>query len=523
MDTDVVVVGCGPVGALTANLLGIRGVRTVVVERSTAPHGQPRAFSCDDEALRIYQQAGLRDEVAADMYPPPLVEYVSGDGRPFATIALDEVDFGLGSEPLHFFDQPRLEASLRGGLERFEHVSLRTGVELTGLDQDADGVTVFLRALDNGAVSSLRARYVLGCDGARSATRAAVGIALSGTSYAEPWLAISGDVEPGGVRQPTTRFVCDWRRPAFVSPGAFGTHRLEFMLRATETPEEMTRPETVARLAAPYVDPDRFTVTRAVVYTFHHLAARQWRAGRVFLLGDAAHQMPPFLGQGLCSGLRDAANLSWKLAMALDGTAGDDLLDTYEAERRPHTAQMAATSVRLGRVFLVRNRVLAFLRDTTLRAVQAVPRVRRLIRHFEFKPAPILDKGALAGGTRRGPIGTMFPQPLVLPAGATDPVRLDDVLGTGFAVIGPSVTATTRRPGPPATLIRVLPPGTTPAAAEAPAVSDGPAATDGPAAAEGALTVVDVDGVLTAWFAKHRAEVAVLRPDRFVYATTLTA
>ncbi|MGI5176326.1 bifunctional 3-(3-hydroxy-phenyl)propionate/3-hydroxycinnamic acid hydroxylase [Dactylosporangium sp. CA-152071] len=523
MDTDVVVVGCGPVGALTANLLGVRGVRTVVVERSTAPHGQPRAFSCDDEALRIYQQAGLRDEVAADMYPPPLVEYVSGDGRPFATIALDEVDFGLGSEPLHFFDQPRLEASLRGGLERFEHVSLRTGVELTGLDQDADGVTVFLRALDNGAVSSLRARYVLGCDGARSATRAAVGIALSGTSYAEPWLAISGDVEPGGVRQPTTRFVCDWRRPAFISPGAFGTHRLEFMLRATETPAEMTRPETVARLAAPYVDPDRFTVTRAVVYTFHHLAARQWRVGRVFLLGDAAHQMPPFLGQGLCSGLRDAANLSWKLAMALDGTAGDDLLDTYEAERRPHTAAMAAMSVRLGRVFLVRNRVLAFLRDTTLRAVQAVPRVRRLIRHFEFKPAPILDKGALAGGTRRGPIGTMFPQPLVLPAGATAPVRLDDVLGTGFAVIGPSVTATTRRPGPPATLIRVLPPGTTPAAAEAPAASDSPAAAEGPATAEDALTVVDVDGVLTAWFAKHRAEVAVLRPDRFVYATTLTA
>lgn len=503
MDTDVVVVGCGPVGALTANLLGVRGVRTLVVERGTAPHGQPRAFSCDDEALRVYQQAGLRDEVAADMYPPPVVEYVSGNGRPFATIALDEIDFGLGSEPLHFFDQPWLEASLRGGLDRFPHVELRTGVEMIGLDQDADGVTVRLR--DAQGESTVRARYVLGCDGARSATRAAAGIELSGTSYAEPWLAISGDVEPGGVRQPRTRFVCDWRRPAFVSPGAFGTHRLEFMLRASESPEEMTRPETLDRLVAPYVDPARFTVTRAVVYTFHHLVAKRWRAGRVLLLGDAAHQMPPFLGQGLCSGLRDAANLTWKLAMVIDGTAGDDLLDSYETERRPHTEEMAVTSVRLGRVFLVRNRVAAFLRDTTLRAVQTVPRVRRFVRHFEFKPAPVLRKGMLAGGTRGGAVGTMFPQPRVSVAGEAATVRLDDVLGSGFAVLGPSVSAATVWTGPPAVLIRVLPKGSV------------------AAAGSGVREVVDVDGVLTAWFAKHRAEVAVLRPDRFVYAAALDA
>ncbi|MEV0136038.1 bifunctional 3-(3-hydroxy-phenyl)propionate/3-hydroxycinnamic acid hydroxylase [Dactylosporangium sp. NPDC050688] len=507
MDTDVVVVGCGPVGALTANLLGVRGVRTVVVERSTAPHGQPRAFSCDDEALRVYQQAGLRDTVAADMYPPPVVEYVSGNGRPFATIALDEIDFGLGSEPLHFFDQPWLEASLRGGLDRFAHVELRTGVEMTGLEQDADGVTVRLRDTGTGEDSTVRARYVLGCDGARSATRAAAGIELSGTSYAEPWLAISGDVQPGGVRQPRTRFVCDWRRPAFVSPGAFGTHRLEFMLRADESPEEMTKPETLARLAAPYVDPARFTVTRAVVYTFHHLVATRWRAGRVFLLGDAAHQMPPFLGQGLCSGLRDAANLTWKLAMVLEGAAGDELLDSYETERRPHTEEMAVTSVRLGRIFLVRNRLAAFLRDTTLRAVQAVPRVRRFVRHFEFKPAPVMRKGVLAGGVRRGAVGTMFPQPKVATAGDAPPGRLDDVLGAGFAVLGPAVTTATATAwtGPPATFLRVLPPGSR-------------VGTDsGP----GVVEVVDVEGILTAWFARHRAEVAVLRPDRFVYATAL--
>ncbi|WP_432991748.1 bifunctional 3-(3-hydroxy-phenyl)propionate/3-hydroxycinnamic acid hydroxylase [Dactylosporangium sp. CA-233914] len=499
MDYDVVVVGCGPVGALTANLLGTRGVRTLVVERSTEPHRQPRAFSCDDEALRVYQQAGLRDEVAADMYAPPVVDYVGGDGRPFATIALDEIDFGLGAAPLHFFDQPRLEATLRAGFARFPHVTLRTGVELTGLTEDGDGVTVALRDVTTGESGPVRARYVLGCDGARSATRTAAGIRLAGTSYEEPWLAVSGDVAAGGVRLPRTRFVCDWRRPAFVSPGAFGTYRLEFMLRDGETPPEMTRPETIARLVAPYVDPDRFTVTRAVVYTFHHLLAERWRHGRVFLLGDAAHQMPPFLGQGLCSGLRDAANLAWKLALVLEGAADPDLLDTYEAERRPHAEQMAVTSVRLGKVFLVRNRYAAAARDAVLRAVQTLPRVRRFVRHFEFKPAP-----ALAGGVARGPIGTMFPQPKVTTPGSAILRRLDDVLGPAFTVIGPAVDERTVADwaGPAATFVRVLPAGS---------------AGSPPAPAHDVINVVDAGGALGDWFDRHGVGLAVLRPDRFVH------
>ncbi|CCH32167.1 bifunctional 3-(3-hydroxy-phenyl)propionate/3-hydroxycinnamic acid hydroxylase [Actinosynnema sp. NPDC047251] len=484
---DAIVVGCGPVGALTANLLGARGVRTLVVERSTGPHGQPRAFSCDDEALRIYQQAGLRREVERDTHPPRRAEYVNARGRVFAEIALDEIDFGLGARPLHFFDQPTLEAALRRGLDRFPHVTLRTGTGLTGLTRHEDHVTV---TLDGG--EEVDARYVLGADGARSATRAAAGITLAGTSHPEPWLAVSGVVEPGATRVGTTRFVCDWRRPAFVSPGALGTHRMEFMLLDGEDPEAMTDPATVRRLITPYVDPDRFTTTRAVVYTFHHLIADRWRDGRVLLLGDAAHQMPPFLGQGLCSGLRDAANLTWRLAQVLRGDADEALLDGYEAERRPHTEEMALTSVRLGRVFLVRNRFGAAVRDAVLRAVQTVPRVRRAIRHFEFKPRP-----ALPG--RRGPVGSMFPQPDVAVGGTRVP--LDDVLGAEFAVVGPGVDTATAIGwrGPVARFVRVVPPGT-----EAPA---------------DITTVEDVDGALTAWFAEHGTDVVVLRPDRFVHAT----
>jgi len=175
-EVDVAVIGCGPVGALTANLLGARGVRTLVVERSATAHGQPRAFSCDDEAMRIYQQAGLLDEIRDATVAPPLVEYVNGAGRVFARMALSETDFGYGHAPLRFFDQPRLEHTLRTGLDRFPHVQLSLGTEMAGLTQDEDGVTVLLSDVATGQRRTVRARYVLGCDGARSATRAAVRI-----------------------------------------------------------------------------------------------------------------------------------------------------------------------------------------------------------------------------------------------------------------------------------------------------------------------------------------------------------
>ncbi|GAB3136403.1 bifunctional 3-(3-hydroxy-phenyl)propionate/3-hydroxycinnamic acid hydroxylase [Micromonospora sonneratiae] len=509
-EVDVVIVGCGPVGALTANLLSARGVRTLVVERSGAPHGQPRAFSCDDEALRIYQQAGLLDQVSGDMHQPSRADYLNRAGRIFATIALSEVDFGFGHAALNFFDQPLLEQTLRAGLDRFDHVDLALGTELVTLQQDDDWVHLVLRDMATEQFRPVRARYVLGCDGARSTTRSAVRIPLVGASYAEPWLAVSGDVAPDAVRLGHTTFVCDWQRPAFVSPGARGSYRMEFMLRPGETEADMRRPETLARLIEPYVDPAGFNITRAVVYTFHHLVAREWRRGRVFLLGDAAHQMPPFLGQGLCSGLRDAANLSWKLAMVLSGAADPALLDTYETERRPHTVAMARTSVRMGRVFLARSRTTAWLRDTALRGVQVVPRVRRFVRHFEFKPVPAYQRGLLAGGRRDGAVGTMFPQPRVGIPGSAGPQLLDGVLGSGFAVLGPGVPSggpdDPRWRGLPVRFVAVHPAGTPLADLPTPGESDR------------RVDVVDVDGAIGGWLRGHRADLVILRPDRFVFA-----
>jgi len=509
IDVEVAIVGLGPVGGVTANLLGSHGVRTGVFEREVTAHGQPRAFSCDDEALRIYQRIGLADRILADMRTCTEVCFVGLDGRPFAEIKLADVDFGLGYRPLNFFHQPILEKALRDGLERYPHVQTRLGMELTHLSQKADHVLLTFQDANSRETHEVRARYVLGCDGARSKVRSLSEIPMQGHEYKEPWLAVSIEVPPEAFRIESSKFYffCDPRRPHIAAQGALDIFRLEFMLLEGETPEEMESPEKVKQLIAPYVDPERVTIARSTVYTFRNSHAAQWKKDRVFLLGDAAHLIPPFMGQGLCSGLRDAANLTWKLAMALRDEASPHVLDTYETERRSHLEEIADVNLKLGHVFLARKPWVAHLRDATLRTVLRVPRARRFVQDFEFKPVPLYEKGLMEGTvhTRLGQ-GEMFPQPRVRTENGDR--LLDEVLGSGFSVVGVG------RDGPISPgvwpkvagrfgtrFIRVLPQGSTLRPNESPATD-----------------VVDLEGHLTAWFTKRNVETALLRPDRFVFA-----
>jgi 3-(3-hydroxy-phenyl)propionate hydroxylase len=502
IDTDVVVVGCGPVGAVAANLLGLQGVRVMVVERERAGHGQPRAFSCDDEALRVYQAAGLVERVRAHMARAGVVHYTGVDGRKFAEIAIGGLDFGNGFPPLNYFYQPTLEAELRRGLERFADVELHLGREVTALAQDAAGVTLEVAEVGGGERRRVRASFVLGCDGARSTVRRLAGIGLTGDSYPDRWLAVSGlPQDDSALRIRETTFVCDPHRPTFVAEGAQHDFRMEMMVNPGETDAQMEDPATVARLISPYVDPARFRITRSVVYAFHNMVAERWRDGRVFLLGDAAHQMPPMMGQGLVSGLRDAANLTWRLALVLRGAAGDSLLDSYETERRPHVKAMADASVGMSKVFLARKRWTAALRDRLFMAVQAVPRIRHAIRNMEFKPAAVYPAGAFIHGgrrTRRDAQGTMFPQyPVSTPRGT---VLSDEVLGDGFALVVHGADAGVARNDAwdrlGTRVVTLLPTGSPPR--------------------EGAM--VDETGRIGAWFAVRGVQYALVRPDRFVFA-----
>jgi 3-(3-hydroxy-phenyl)propionate hydroxylase len=501
IDTDVAIVGCGPVGAVAANLLGLQGLRVLILERERIGHAQPRAFSCDDEALRVYQAAGLVDEVRAHMARASVVHYTGVGGRKFAEIDIAGLDFGNGFPPLNFFYQPTLEAELRRGLDRFDNVELHVGREVTALTHHVDGVTLDVREVGGEERWTVRAKYVLGCDGARSTVRRLAGIGLTGDSYPDRWLAVSGQPEDvGAMRIRDATFVCDPDRPTFVAEGAENDFRVEMMVNPGETDAQLEEPENVARLISRYVGPARFRITRSVVYAFHNMEAERWRDGRVFLLGDAAHQMPPMMGQGLVSGLRDAANLTWKLALVLRGAAGDALLDSYETERRPHVKAMADASVGMSKVFLARKRWTAALRDRLFTAIQTIPRIRRAIRNMEFKPAAVYPRGAFIHGGRKGKKdaqGTMFPQYPVSTPGGT--VLSDEVLGGCFALVvsgdeGSVSSDAWDRLG--VRIIHLLPAGSAPR--------------------EGAM--VDETGKIGAWFAARGVRCALVRPDRFVFA-----
>ena len=502
-ETDVLIVGCGPVGALTANFLGLYGVRTLLVERMPTPHGLPRAITCDDEALRIYQAAGLAEPMDAHMYTVPEVQMTGANGELFARVVIQGLDFGNGFPALRFFSQPYVEDVLRQGLSRFPHVELRFGQSVEAYSQDAHGISATVRDARDGSEHTVRARYLLACDGGRSTLRRLAGIEMVGSTYDEQMLAISLLLpEPP---PPICRMVCDPHRHIFVARCSGNEMRVDCTIRQDEKAEDLLRPERIREFIAPFVDPDRATVLRAAAYVFNSRMASRWRDGRLFLLGDAAHLMPPVLGQGLCSGLRDAHNLSWKLASVLHGHADERILETYEQERRPHVEAMLDTSDQMGRVVLTGSRPMALLRDSVFRALDRIPRAQRFIRNFEFKPRPLISRGFMLGGSRahrRAPEGTYFPQPRVGAPGG-EVVRLDELLGPGFAVlVHPEARETVRRGAQVladslgARCLRIIPP------------RSGQAQSG---------EVVDTEGKLDAWFNEHRVEIAVLRPDRYLY------
>jgi 3-(3-hydroxy-phenyl)propionate hydroxylase len=501
-ETDVLIAGCGPVGALTANFLGLYGVRTLVLERDLTPHGQPRAITCDDEAMRIYQAVGLAEVLDAHMYDCPELEFVGSTGELFARVVAQGLDFGFGFPALRFFSQPYVEQVLRQGLSRFPHVDLRPGHRVESFTQDAEHISVSVRD-SQGAERTVRARYLLACDGGRSTVRQLAGIDMVGSTEEEGTLVISLLLHD--TPRPLSRMICDPHRHVFVTRCAGNELRIECRIRPEEKHEDLLRPERLREFIAPHVDPEHATLLGASAYVTNSRVASRWREGRMFLLGDAAHLLPPFLGQGLGSGLRDAANLSWKLAAVLQGHADAPLLDSYEQERRPQVQAMIETSMNLVRVMLTGSRPVAFLRDNLLKALHRIPRAQRFIRDFEFKPQPLITRGFMLGGARshrQAPEGSYFPQPRVgVPGGGL--LRLDELLGPGFSVVvHPDTPEASRRAVQAladsigARCVRIIPPRS--------------------GVAEPG-EVVDVEGKLDAWFREHKVDIAVVRPDRYLF------
>lgn len=506
-DVDVVIVGAGPSGLMTANLLGMYGLRVAVFEAGPALIDFPRGVGMDDESLRTFQTAGLVDEVLPHTIPHQLLVFVDEKQRDLARMAPPTSEFGWPRR--NGFVQPLADEVLLEGLKRFDTVKVHWSSTVAGFTQDADGVTVKVSRPDGDI--EVRGSYLVGADGGRSAVRKALGLSFDGSSSSEDWLVI--DIRNDPLGRPGAYVCADRHRPYVSISIPHGIRRFEFMLKPGETEELAMSDEFVAALIAPLI-PSSATVEiiRRRVYTHHSRVAKRFRSGRVFLAGDAAHVMPVWQGQGYNSGIRDAFNLSWKLAMVATGRAGDRLLDSYESERRDHVRAMIQLSTMVGRMVSITNRFVARARDLFFRGIGAVPRVKRYIVTMGFKPMPTMTDGAL---TRTGsesepsPVGRLFIQPTVT-SRQDSSIRLDDALGPWLSLI--VWNNDPRAILDPDAQLRL-------AAAGVKLVAVRPATQlrwDQGEPDESVLVVGDVDGSLKRWFDARPESVVLVRPDRIV-------
>lgn len=430
MTTDVLIVGLGPVGAALAHLLGTYGVNVVAIDQTTEIFPKPRAIALDHEALRILQMVGVKEGEISTIGIPQVQYHSPMFGR-FARVNSAVVVDGHPS--LVTFYQPELEAVLRSKLAQSPTVLTRLGVRLDSFTDNDSQVVANLVDME-GRRTTVRARFMVGADGANSIVRRALGLEFPGASFQQDWLIVDARRVPNPVDH--CEFICDPRRPTPHMPAPGDRQRWEFMLMPGETRELMETPENVYKLLAPWCDGSRIDIERTAVYRFHARQARAFSKGNCFLVGDAAHITPPFAGQGLVAGLRDVANLAWKLAAVVQHHAHPVVLASYDEERRPHARKIINLARFLGSVVMPRNRMMAFLMHGALRLAQLLPGGRALFEDMKIKPPNIFDRGLFVREWKdRLQAGASFPQAWVRPPSGT-PMLSDDALGAGWSLVG---------------------------------------------------------------------------------------
>lgn len=501
----VVIAGGGPVGLTAANLLATAGIDVVVLERNAGTSDEAKAISMDAESLRVLHGLGFGERLGRVLAPGTGVRFHDRHGRR-AFQARGRAPYIYGYAVKSQFSQPQLERLLLDRLQEHPHAQVLFSTELTDYRNVADGVDLTVRRVGDDAVETLHADYLLGCDGGRSTVRKLAGIPMTGRGFDDVWLVVD-TIDDQHDDRCSLHFGTP-ARPHVIVPGGDGRCRYEFLLRAGEGAAREQPPfELIQRLLAPYRSITPAQVERSVNYTFSGLVADRWRDRRVFLLGDAAHMMPPFAGQGLNSGIRDAANLCWKLAMIESGQASNTLLDSYEAERKPHTEATVTASVRQGRIVMTTNPILAAVRDLAVSVMLRIPRWRRYLIHLEYLPKPHFQTGVVVrdGSPTDALVGSPIDQPHILYAGGATG-RLDEVLGSGFTLLGIDVTAQDWQ-----TVATAF--GTLPTRHVDIVLSD-----RRPRSGTDPLAVGDADGELERLLDVASGKFVLLRPDRYVAA-----
>ncbi|WP_109808978.1 bifunctional 3-(3-hydroxy-phenyl)propionate/3-hydroxycinnamic acid hydroxylase [Sphingosinithalassobacter portus] len=468
---DIVVAGLGPVGAVLACLLGQQGLNVIALERSHEVYPLPRAAHFDHEIMRVFQSIGIADEVLKHAEPAGPYEFRNAKGELLMDAQLGERGVS-GWAASYMFNQPGVERALRARLAAMANVSVRLGQAFTGFAEAGDHVDVTATGED-GSRTVIEARYLVGCDGARSAVRDAMGVGLDDYQFDEPWLVVDTiPDDPESVPRVNLQ-ICDPARPTTCVRMGPGRHRWEFMLLPGEDPDRALDPDFVETLLEPWNA--RVEIERRAVYRFHGLVAKQWRDGRLLLAGDAAHQTPPFAGQGMCSGIRDAVNLAWKLGEIFRNGAEDALLETYQAEREPCTRSYIELAIHMGRLVCSLDPEVAAQRDAAMLAAAAAGTEIPLPQPC----GPGREHGVFVPGDSAA--GTIFPQFV-----AGDSVRLDDAIGPGTWLIDRKGGADT--PG-----LRHL------------ATSD--------------RELAPFREAIEAWLDEQEAQAVLVRPDRYVFGT----
>jgi len=418
-DIDVAIIGCGPVGALLANLLGLQGVKTLVVDREAAIYNLPRAVHFDDEVMRLLQTVGLAEAMLPLVHVSPGMKFVSDNGRLLLDWPRPQERGPQGWHASYRFHQPELERVLRDGLSRFPSVSLRYRTEVFAIDEEPDAVVVRYEDLATGGLATRRARYVVGCDGARSLVRRLIGAPMEDLGFHEVWLVVDAILKrPRPDLGDWSVQYCNRQRPATYVRGTGDRRRWEIAVLPGEDGAAISQTEKVFELLKPWVGPEDVELERSAVYSFHSAIATRWRKGRLMIAGDSAHLTPPFLGQGMCAGMRDAGNLAWKLGRVLRGRNDEGLLDTYQAERAPHVREYIELAVRLGG--LINTKAMeAAVPGAVIEGGEAA-------RMSSIKPK--LGPGLAAGWN--GPARQIAPQPRL-----ANGARLDDRVGYRFAAL----------------------------------------------------------------------------------------
>jgi 2-polyprenyl-6-methoxyphenol hydroxylase-like FAD-dependent oxidoreductase len=499
LDADVAIVGYGPVGQTLAALLGRAGHRVLVFERFQEIYRLPRAVHLDHEIMRLLQSLGLADVLAEEMVPVPEYQWFGADGELLLRFDVNGVAKSAWESDYMFF-QPELEAAIHRHACVPAGVSVQRGWIAERLEDSGDHVELMLhrvsekepgRLASTGEHGTVRARWAVGADGANSFVREASGITRRDLGFQERWLVVDAEPRDMGAlaHLPIASQRCDPARPTTIVQSGPRHRRWEFMLLPDEHPSDFEDPERVWSLLEPWYRPQDGPLTRSTVYEFRSMVADQMHKGRVLIVGDAAHLTPPFLGQGLCSGLRDAANVAWKLDLVLRGVAHERLLDTVKAERHPQNEAVIRLAIELGKVLCQLDRDAAAERDKMLRAAG---------------PPPPLQLAPLTAGLLHQPngepdrlAGTLSVQGIVERAGRKG--RFDDVVGGGFQLIvvgGDPLEALSDRDRKVLDTLRAT------------------VASVDPAAPHG---VRDRDGRLSAWLAEHNAHAVLVRPDFYVF------